>query len=70
MLLNYNINLNKPQQDPDVTSNMDMMMDIQNGLQTDIGNALQAGQQPQPQQQIQPATQPVDNSQRGVMPPK
>lgn len=67
--LDYSIDLNQPMNDPDVSTNADMLSDIQGGLQTDIGNQLQGQQMQQGQQQnVLPPLEPLNGSQRQVMP--
>lgn len=67
--LDYSINLNQPTNDPDLSTNADMLSDIQGGLQTDIGNQLQGQQTQQGQQQnVIPPLEPLSGSQRQVMP--
>ena len=67
--LDYSINLNQPANDPDLSTNADMLSDIQGGLQTDIGNQLQGQQMQQGQQQnVIPPLEPLSGSQRQVMP--
>ena len=67
MRLDYNIDLNKPQNDPDISMNSDMLLDMQSGLENDIGTELQ-NQQAQPAQQPIAPNQPVQPGQRNVMP--
>lgn len=67
MRLDYSINLNQPQADPDIITNGDMLLDMQSGLENDIGNELQKAQQPQAQQPVS-NMQPVIAGQRNVMP--
>lgn len=68
MRLDYNIDLNKPQNDPDISMNSDMLLDMQSGLENDIGGELQNQQaRVQPQQPVVP-NQPVQPGQRNVIP--
>ena len=67
MRLDYSIDLNKPQNDPDISMNSDMLLDMQSGLENDIGSELQ-NQQAQPAQQPIVPNQPVQPGQRNVMP--
>lgn len=69
MRLDYSIDLNKPQADPDMSMNGDMLLDMQSGLQNDIGSEMQQSQMQQ-QGQMQPISnmQPVQGGQRNVMP--
>lgn len=68
MRLDYSINLNQPQTDPDI-SNSDMLLDMQSGLEKDIGNELQQQGQPMQQPVAQPMA-PVQAGQKNVVPGK
>lgn len=69
MRLDYSINLNQPQNDPDISMNGDMLLDMQAGLEKDIGNELQQQGQ-QMQQPGTPAIAPVQPGQKNVVPGK
>lgn len=69
MRLDYNINLNQPQSDPDISMNGDMLLDMQSGLEKDIGNELQQQGQ-QMQQPGVPIMAPVQPGQKNVVPGK
>lgn len=69
MRLDYNINLNQPQNDPDISMNGDMLLDMQSGLEKDIGNELQQQGQ-QMQQPSVPIMTPVQPGQKNVVPGK
>lgn len=68
MRLDYSIDLNKPQADPDISMNGDMLLDMQSGLQNDIGSEMQQSQMQQGQMQPMSNMQPVQGGQRNVMP--
>lgn len=68
MRLDYSIDLNKPQADPDISMNGDMLLDMQSGLQNDIGGEMQQSQMQQGQMQPMSNMQPVQGGQRNVMP--
>lgn len=69
MRLDYSINLNQPQADPDISMNSDMLLDMQSGLERDIGSELQQQGQPMQQPVAQPMI-PVQAGQKNVVPGK
>lgn len=69
MRLDYSINLNQLRTDPDMSMNSDMLLDMQSGLERDIGSELQQQGQPMQQPGIQPMI-PVQPGQKSVVPGK